>query len=54
MAACRPSQDMFCVDEEYCVIFQNGFETEKSIKVSEKGLLFLNLYSEKCGNYTNI
>lgn len=49
MAACYSSEDAFCVDEEYCVICQKGFETEKSIKVSEKGLLSLILYSEKRG-----
>jgi len=49
MAACHSSEDAFCVGEECCVICKKGLETEYSIKVSEKGLLSLILYTEKCG-----
>ena len=46
MAACHSSGDALCVNEEYCIICQKGFKSERSIKVSEKGLQSLILYSE--------
>ncbi len=46
MAACHSSRDALCVNEEYCIICQKGFESERSIKVTEKGLQSLILYSE--------
>ncbi len=53
MSFLKKQSKTFCVDEENCVICQNGFEMEKSIKVSEKvsekGLLSLIVYSEKRG-----
>ncbi len=49
MAACHSLGDTFDVSEENCIICQKGFETERSIKVSEKGLQSLILYSEKHG-----
>lgn len=38
-----------CFCEEHCVICCQGFKTESSIKVSQKGLMTLISYSEKRG-----